>query len=70
MPVPNILVPPFFLVQNFLMEKRSIPKGSSSAQICDLCAAYSMGLIPGYINTPVPEGTVVQYRDPTAPLTS
>lgn len=38
-PVPNILVPPFFLVQNFLMEKRSIPKGSSSAQICDLCAA-------------------------------
>lgn len=46
--VPNILVSLFFLVQNFLMGKRSmlrsIPKGSSSAQICDLCAAQRMGL--------------------------
>lgn len=49
---------------------RSIPKGSSSAQTCDLCAALRMDLIPRYINSPVPEGTVVQYRDPTAPLTS
>lgn len=29
-----------------------------------------MDLIPGYINSPVPEGAVVQYRDPTASLTS
>lgn len=67
-----LLVPLFFLVQNFLMEKRSmlrsILKGSSSTQICALCAAYRMGLISGYINSPVPEGTVGQYRDPTAIL--
>lgn len=38
----------FSLCRIFLMGKRSmlrsIPKGSSSAQICDLCAAQRMGL--------------------------
>lgn len=64
-PQTNGLVPLFSLVQNFWVKKRNVlrssPKGSSSAQICDMFirAVYRMDLVPGYINSLVPGGTAV-----------